>query len=169
MALQEVFIPQEAGSSHEPMGDLAVMLTGGGARAAYQVGMLKGLATAFPELQFQIVNGVSAGAINAIFLAAQEGPLRSGVERMERVWRELRCDHVFRPNFAALIPFRTALKMVYPRFGGRPRGMFSAGPLAALLRRVFDTPYRNQPIEAVRRNLPEGGLKAVSLMTLNYT
>src|SRR4051812_41469434 len=60
----------------EPGGALAVMLTGGGARAAYQVGVIKGLARHFPNLRFQIITGVSAGAINAIFLAAHQGPLR---------------------------------------------------------------------------------------------
>src|SRR5438128_2094481 len=55
----------------KPRGDLAVMLTGGGARAAYQVGLLRGIAHHFPNLDFRIVTGVSAGAINAIFLAAQ--------------------------------------------------------------------------------------------------
>src|SRR5437660_4524021 len=169
MALPELFTPSEAEPSSEVAGDLAVMLTGGGARAAYQVGMIKGLATAFPDLQFQIITGVSAGAINAMFLAAHQGPLAERPTRLESVWRELECHHVFRPNWAALLPLRTALKVALPRFGSRPRGLFNAGPLADLLRRVLDTPYRNQPIEGVRRNLEEGTLKAVSLMTLDYT
>ena len=176
MALPEVFDPHAAALFDaqvdpipEPPGDLAVMLTGGGARAAYQVGMLKGLATLFPDLRFQIITGVSAGAINAMFIAANQGSLAERVARLERVWRELQCYHVFRPNFAALLPFRTALKLALPRLGSRPRGLFNAGPLADLLRRLFDTPYRNQPIEGVRRNLEEGTLKAVALMTLDYT
>jgi NTE family protein len=56
-------------------GDLAVMLTGGGARAAYQVGLLRGIARHFPHIRFQIITGVSAGALNATFLAAHEGTL----------------------------------------------------------------------------------------------
>src|SRR6266568_5805755 len=56
--------------------DLAVMLTGGGARASYQVGLIRGLAHHFPHLRFQIVTGVSAGAINATILAAKEGTLQ---------------------------------------------------------------------------------------------
>lgn len=170
MALPEVFMPEEQPSAHDPQGgDLAVMFTGGGARAAYQVGMIKGLAKLFPDLKFQIISGVSAGAINAMFLAAHEGSLGERAARLENLWRELECHHVFLPNYAALLPFRTALKLALPRFGSRPRGFFNAGPLAALLRRVLDTPYRNQPIEGVRRNLENGSLKAVSLMTLDYT
>ncbi|HYR47115.1 MAG TPA: patatin-like phospholipase family protein, partial [Thermoanaerobaculia bacterium] len=44
---------------------LGLVLTGGGARAAYQVGVLRGLARHFPDVQFDIITGVSAGAINA--------------------------------------------------------------------------------------------------------
>ena len=169
MALPELFEPPEPAASPDAGSDLAVMLTGGGARAAYQVGMLKGLAAAFPDLRFQIITGVSAGAINAMFIAAQQGSLGERTAQLETVWRELECHHVFRPNWAALLPFRTALKLIFTRMGSRPRGLMNAGPLAATLRRVFDTPYRNQPIEGVRRNLAEGTLKAVSLMTLDYT
>lgn len=169
MALPEVFAPQAFDAIPEPPGELAVTLTGGGARAAYQVGMLKGLATLFPDLRFQIITGVSAGAINAMFIAAHQGSLAERVSRLEQLWRELQCQHIFRPNYAALLPFRTALKLALPSFGSRPRGFFNTGPLADLLRRVLDTPYRNQPIEGVRRNLEDGTLKAVSLMTLDYT
>src|SRR3954452_2023661 len=98
MALPELYAPGELDPDSESSGDLAVMLTGGGARAAYQVGMLKGLATAFPDLTFQIITGVSAGAINAMFLAAHPGTLAERVARLENVWRELECHHVFRPN-----------------------------------------------------------------------
>ena len=61
-----VEVPEQA---EEERGDLAIMLTGGGARAAYQVGLLRGIARHFPHLRFEIITGVSAGAINAIFLA----------------------------------------------------------------------------------------------------
>src|SRR5438105_15956406 len=72
-------------------GDLAVMLTGGGARAAYQVGLLKGLARHFPNLKFQIITGVSAGAINAIYLAAHEGSLADKVNELAELWCALQC------------------------------------------------------------------------------
>jgi len=135
------------------------MLTGGGARAAYQVGLLKGLARHFPDLRFQIITGVSAGAINAIFLASRHGSLAEKVEQLAGFWRALECDHVFRPNFAALIPFR----------GKHPHGLFNAAPLAALLRRIFFCPIRNMPIDGIKRNLAEGDISAVALMTLDYT
>src|SRR5689334_13278067 len=53
---------------------LALVLTGGGARAAYQVGVLCAIAERAPEVQFPILTGVSAGAINAVYLAAHRRP-----------------------------------------------------------------------------------------------
>ena len=152
-------------------GDLAVMLTGGGARASYQVGLIRGLARHFPHLRFQIITGVSAGAINAVFLAAKEGTLQETAEQLTRLWRDLRCHHVFRPNYAALIPFRGALKTVLPRRLPRsgPHGLFKASPLAVLLRRIFASPSRHMPIPGIQRNLDKGWLKAVALIALDYS
>src|SRR5438874_2591150 len=95
--------------------DLAVMLTGGGARAAYQVGLLLGIARHFPNLKFQVITGVSAGAINASFLAANEGTLLEKTERLADVWCALECDHIFRFDLRSLLPFRSALASLFPK------------------------------------------------------
>jgi NTE family protein len=146
------------------------MLTGGGARAAYQVGLVKGLARHFPGLRFPIITGVSAGAINAIFLAAHEGPLHETAEELAQVWCALECKHIFRPNYAALLPFRTALKAILPpRMSRRPHGLLNAGPMAETLRKLYQCPQRNHPIQGIRRNLARGVLKAVALIGLDYT
>ena len=155
---------------HEPAGDLAVMLTGGGARAAYQVGLIKGLARHFPFLRFQIITGVSAGAINAVYLAAHDGTLREAADALGEVWRALECQHVFRPNYTALLPFRTVWKaLLPPRMSKRPHGLLNAGPLAETLRDVYHCPVRNAPIRGIQRNLERGELKAVALIGLDYT
>ncbi len=62
-----------------PGGAVAIALTGGGARAAYQVGLLRCLAEMVPDYRFRIVTGVSAGAINAAFLASHPGGLGGDV------------------------------------------------------------------------------------------
>jgi NTE family protein len=149
--------------------DLAIILTGGGARAAYQVGLLRGIARHFPHLRFQIVTGVSSGAINAVFLAANGGTLVEKVERLTQLWCQLECHHVFRPNYARFIPFRTALRSVMPnRFNRRPHGLFNSGPLDTLLRDLFDCHIRYAPIHGIRTNLQSGRLKAVALIGLDY-
>jgi len=165
----ELLMPVEDAPA-ETGGELAVMFTGGGALAAYQVGLVKGLARHFPQLRFQIITGVSAGAINATYLAAHDGSLAEAAEDLANVWRALECQHVFRPNFAALLPFRTALKAILPpRMTRRPHGMLNAGPLAETLRKVYHCPIRNRPIEGIRRNLARGDLKALALIGLDYT
>src|SRR4051812_32743759 len=96
-------------------GGIAVMLTGGGARAAYQAGQLRGLARHFPDLQFDVVTGVSAGAINAIFLAARSGTLAQKAADLADLWCELQCNHVFSFELKALVPFRSALASMFPK------------------------------------------------------
>src|ERR1700686_949362 len=172
--MAELVIPElriaPAANNEAYGGGLAVMLTGGGARAAYQVGLLKGLARHFPNLRFQIITGVSAGAINAIFLASHRGNLAKKVEQLASFWCELECQHVFRPNYAALLPFRSAMSALLTRpVGKRPHGFFNSAPLAALLRRVFNAPRRAMPIDGIKQNLAEGEISAVALITLDYS
>src|SRR5688572_5382114 len=87
-------------------GEIAVMLTGGGARAAYQVGLIRGLAKNFPNLQFKIVTGVSAGAINAMFLAGRRGTLTEKAEQLSDMWCELQCSSIWHFDWTNLVPFR---------------------------------------------------------------
>ena len=95
--------------------DLAVMLTGGGARAAYQVGLLKGIARHFPNLRIDIVTGVSAGAINAVFLAAFSDSLASKVKYLEEVWMTLCCGSIYDFDWKTFMPFRSALSSILPK------------------------------------------------------
>ena len=85
-----------------PLGDVAIVLSGGGARAAYQVGLLRCLADLEPEYRFPIVTGVSAGAINAVFLAANPGGIAEASQDLVRLWSNLRVDKVFRTGGLAL-------------------------------------------------------------------
>jgi NTE family protein len=149
--------------------DLAVMLTGGGARAAYQVGLLRGIARHFPDLQFQVITGVSAGAINAVFLAAAEGTLEERVEQLRQMWWELETRHIFQFEWRRFIPFRSALAPLFPkRRWRRPYGWFDTTPLRRLLQKVLHT-GPNKPIGGIERNITRGALKAVSLITLDYS
>src|SRR5213083_2895243 len=107
MALPDFFEPIEPEPSSEVSGDLAIMLTGGGSRAAYQVGLLKGLARHFPDLRFQIITGVSAGAINAVYLASRQGSLAQKIENLGEVWCELECSSIWHFDWRSMLPFRT--------------------------------------------------------------
>ena len=75
---------------------VGLLLSGGGARAAYQVGFVRALARHSPEPSPPlIITGVSAGAINAAFLASRPGDLADKVERLVALWSELETEDVF--------------------------------------------------------------------------
>src|SRR5579884_128525 len=79
MAVQQDIAPRARSPEGGHRAPLGLVLTGGGARAAYQVGALAAIAEAVPDLAFPIVTGVSAGAINAAFLAAHPGPFAPAI------------------------------------------------------------------------------------------
>ena len=72
------------------------MLSGGGARGAYQVGVLQYLARQFPSAIPEVLTGVSAGAINAAFIAARQEPFVQKLDELAEMWSNLRIDQVFR-------------------------------------------------------------------------
>ena len=145
------------------------MLTGGGARAAYQVGLIKGFASHFPDLKFQVVTGVSAGAINAAFLAAREGTLRQKADDLAEMWCALQCSSIYHFDWRTFIPFRSALASVFWRKKWSQRhALVDTTPLAELLRRVYNC-RPNEPIPGIINNLRSGDIKAVALMTLDYS
>src|SRR5688572_18871962 len=78
-----------------PNESLALMLGGGGARGAYQAGVLRAIATRFPTLRLPILTGISAGAVNTTFLAAQAAPLPEATEQLVRLWLSLSPDQVY--------------------------------------------------------------------------
>ena len=77
----------------------ALVLSGGGARAAYQVGCLRHIAKAIPEYRPRILTGVSAGAINAVHLAAYRGDWLEAVERLRTLWLGLETNKVYHTDF----------------------------------------------------------------------
>ncbi len=152
--------------------DLAVMLTGGGARAAYQVGLIKGIAHHFPHLRFQIIVGVSAGAINAAYLAAYRGTLAEKAEHLANMWCELNCDSIYQFDWKVLLPFRSALASISPKklrlAQSQPHGMVDTTPLRDLLSRVLHV-APDREIPGIAENIASGDLSALALMTLDYS
>ena len=76
-------------------GGLALVMSGGGARAAYQVGFLHRVARECPDLHVPILTGVSAGAINAAKLATTPGNFRDKARELQATWQELSVEKVF--------------------------------------------------------------------------
>jgi NTE family protein len=152
--------------------DLAIVLDGGGARAAYQVGLLRSLGRRYPNLRLPIITGVSAGAINAVFLAAHPGPFGAAVEELSDLWRTLTVDKVFNANPASLgrTVVHWGLRLLLGGRTVRPplRGLVDTAPLRQTLETAFRVDAAGE-IAGIRRNVIDGHLVALAVMTSSYT
>lgn len=162
---------REAISREGKGGDLAIVLSGGGARSAYQVGVVRCLARNLPHLRFPIITGVSAGAINAAFYAAHPGPLLEAANALCDLWAGLQVEAIFRVDTASLARHftRWASRLVAGGAAMAPEvhGLVDTRPLYATLQRASATV--DGEIIGIQRNLERGTLKAVALTALNYS
>jgi NTE family protein len=151
---------------------LALVLSGGGARAAYQAGVLRCLARHFPGLRFPIVAGVSAGAINAAFIAGHTGPAADAAPKLCELWGALEVENIFEVDVPSLarsfIQWATRLAsggsaLLAPEI----KGLVDTRPLEDTIRRA--TAVVDGEIIGIEHNLERGELKAVALTALNYT
>ena len=158
-------------SSNGRHGDLAFVMGGGGARAAYQAGVLRYLSRRFPRLQIPIITGVSAGAINAAHLAAHHGTFEQATEELFHMWSNLNVDHVFRTDVGSLSwhVLRWARQLVSggSRAAPRVRGLLDTDPLRAYLTDAMHA--IDGELTGINYNLRMGRLKAVALSTTNYS
>lgn len=145
----------------------ALVLSGGGARAAYQVGVLMAVKELLPPQSnpFSIITGTSAGAINAVSLASNSDDFQSGIDQLCRLWEQLNIDNVFRTEWQDLVGG------VY-RFGRsffhqgvdyhRPLSLLDNSPLNAFLK-------ANINFSGIQNNIDRGVLKALSVAAMAYT
>ena len=152
--------------------DLALVLVGGGARAAYQVGFLRSLVSRHPDIRLPIITGTSAGALNAAFLAARTGSVAEAVEELERLWIAQTVDRVFRVDSRSLCShlLRWGIQLVS---GGVPisprvRGLLDTAPLRRFLQETLH-PAENGEIEGIARNIEAGRLRALAITTSSYS
>jgi NTE family protein len=153
-------------------GELAFVLGGGGARGAYQIGFLRHLAQRYPDLRVPILTGVSAGGINAAFLANFSGSFAESVEHLTSLWCKLSVDQVFRVDSVSLLGhlFRWAAQITV--LGGRRgfpqvRGFVDADPLRGFLESGFAS--SDGALSGIDANLASGDLRAVALTTTRYS
>ncbi len=151
---------------------LALALSGGGARAAYQVGFLQYLASRHPNLAPGILTGVSAGGIIATCLAARDGTFGDAIHQLHELWRDLRIEHVFRvdPGELASRVTRWGFRLVSGGTPGAPRArsLLDTAPLRELLTRTLK-PDREGRLPLIARNLDARRLHAVALTASSYT
>jgi NTE family protein len=145
----------------------ALVLAGGGARAAYEVGVLAGITDRAPGLEFPIVTGVSAGAINAVHLAAHPGPLAAAVGALRAQWSRLVVERVYRirPGRLARGLLLGAVHTALGRGGeaAAVRGLVDMSPLREFLGANLDFAQLDANIAA--RRLRAAAVSATSYAT----
>ena len=152
--------------------DLALVLTGGGARAAYQVGLLAHIAQRFPEVQIPILTGVSAGALNIAYLAAHQGTLAEALDDLAKLWRGLTPERIFRADARSLgwNAMRWATRFASGGLAPGPevRGLLDTRPLRELLTSTLAT-TDGGALAGIEANLRRGALTAAAVSTTNYS
>jgi NTE family protein len=148
--------------------EIAVILPGGGARAAYQVGVLRGVARILGREHrqpFRIICGTSAGAINAATLAVHADSFQRGVARLLRWWRAVEVVHVYRADLASVsVHGMRWLASVLVGAAGpkRAAAMFDNSPLGTVLRGDLE-------LTRVAQQIRDGELRALAINATSYT
>lgn len=145
-----------------------LILSGGGARAAYQVGVLQAVAEILPRgtrQPFPIITGTSAGAINALGLAGRPGTFRARTRTLGTMWASLESGAIYRTDTLAII--RNGLRILWSILRSRnERGQSLAlldnEPLRELLEDIIEFTH-------IERAIANGELEAIGLTAMNYS
>jgi len=154
----------------------ALFLTGGGARAAYQVGVLQAICSLLSEVgwpatknPFDIVCGTSAGAINATAFACRADNFEHSVSHLLSVWRSLEVEQVYRADsmgvirsgarWLSLLSFGWLLRQWH---ASPPNSLLDNSPLVGLLHKMLDLPRLDAALE-------QGHLDALAVSASSYT
>ena len=145
----------------------ALILPGGGARGAYQVGVLKAVSElmANESNPFPVICGTSAGAINAAVLASHAHEFSSGVQRLEQFWRSMYCARVYRTD--AWTVFKSGMRFALTLLSG---GLIKTNPRAFLdnmpLRRFLQSTLH---LDGIQTALELDALRGVAVTASGYT
>ncbi len=147
---------------------IGLVLAGGGARAAYQVGVLKGIAEFVPVGEsnpFPIISGTSAGAINGAALAIYAPHFHGAVRRLCSVWENFHVSHVFRSDPAGMLQ-NGSLWMLAMLLGGlgkhNPQALLNRQPLYELL-------SKRLPCARIQKSIDDGFLEAFGVSCSGYS
>ena len=149
----------------------ALILPGGGARGAYQVGVLKAIgelmrgADDYTENPFPIICGTSAGAINAAVMASHAHEFLAGVKRLEHFWRSMRCERVYRTDAWTVLQsgMRFALTLLSGGLiRGNPKAFLDNAPLRQFLQQTLQ-------LDGIQTALEQQALHGVAVTASGYT
>jgi len=146
---------------------IALVMPGGGARGAFQAGVLKAIARMLPhgcQNPFPIISGTSAGAINSVVLAAKSRRFHRAVAELEYVWGNFRSHQVFRDDSWTIL--RTSLHWLSSivlggMIVGTPRSLLNNSPLRTLLSSNIRFPL-------IEKAIQDGDLHALAITAAGY-
>lgn len=147
---------------------IGLVLSGGGARAAYQVGVMRAIAEMLPgdtANPFDVICGTSAGGLNAAGLATHAGSLRDGVAMLESVWGEFRTDQVYRTDWPGVIArgWRFMTTLAFGRMRrDLPISLLDNSPLRQLL-------HERLTMSRVQDGIDQGHLHALCITASGYS
>lgn len=148
--------------------ETGLVLTGGGARAAYQVGALKAIAEMMPPdcgNPFAIICGTSAGALNAACLAVNSARFSEGVEHLESIWSNFRSDQVYRTDWPGVLggAWRWLANLTLGLYNKTaPVALLDNSPLAKLLADTIE-------MKRIPAAIHAGHLRALCITACSYT
>ncbi len=155
---------QSASTSRPPI--VGLVLPGGGARAAYQVGVLKAIADFLPGARnpFPVIVGTSAGAVSAAVLASEASDWKRAVQALEQVWHDFHVPQVFKVDAGTML--RSGLHWTASLLSGGfllrpPEALFDNAPLRSMLTRRIHW-------SGIDRAIHAGALRAVALCATGY-
>jgi len=147
---------------------VGLVMSGGGARAGYQVGVLRAISELLPKDErnpFPIICGTSAGAINAAVLAMNASNFKRGVRELMRVWKNFTAHHVYRADPLGVLRNSAHWLLAALAGGGlgrqTPVSLLDNAPLAELLRERLD-------FSAIQAAIDAGDLNAVGVTCSGY-
>ncbi len=145
---------------------LAIVLSGGGARAAYQAGVLHAISEWGPAgapCPFTLITGTSAGAINAVAIAAGTPDFRAATARLCALWSGIHSSDVYRTDAWSLTGSgaRWLMSFVPAWRHRRPASLLDNAPLGAFLARTV-------PFRAIRTAIESGPLEALAITAMSY-
>ncbi len=145
----------------------ALILPGGGARGAYQVGVLKAISELLVDdvNPFPVICGTSAGAINAAVLASHAHEYLIGIERLENFWRSMHCERVYRTD--AWTVLKSGMRFAITLLSGgliqtNPRAFLDNMPLRRFLQKTLQ-------LDGIQTALELDALRAVAITASGYT
>lgn len=145
-----------------------LILPGGGARNAYQAGVLKAIGDMLPEdaqNPFPVICGTSSGALNAVLLASSATRFQEGVDRLYGIWANFHVGKVFRTDAWTALRSGFRWGMTFITAGllkGQPRSVLDNAPMREMLERHIR-------FARIQHAIDSGVLRAVSVTTSGYT